>query len=353
VKATAHFLFLSAAILFFSGRSAATPPTQPAQTKATQGEDGQAQGDERRNAADDSRELRRNLSSSHENHPFDDEDRIAESGGDLDAEDVVLLRRERGSPRWGEAQRAFPVGLSLLGWRADRTAGKNEIGFGLTLSLPLDASMGRPRLQQIDRNAGRPIAIHVESRAPHVDSRIEVTPSEMHELVRSSWRELGLDHDERLADLAHRARVSAVLPELRLKVNRTTGQTVRLSPTLDDPSRIEGSGDASMLYEARATWRLDRLVFADDEVTLERVRADRNDQRAKQTQRVIELISQWRKAVGRQIDPLTTSTEKLDAEAVIAATSAGLDALTAGEWSRQRRERGVDLADSRNEIKNP
>lgn len=352
---SARFLCFYAAIFLFSAAARGAPPSADASPKATQRE---AQPAEASTAApavttargsEDPPRVKRSIRKS------DDEDRLADHADELDADDV-MLRADRPSSRWFEAARAFPIGLSVLGWKTDRTAGKNELGFGLTLSIPLDATLGPPRLQQLDRGAPRSSTTllgRTDVSPPRVDPKQEVTANEVRELIRSSWRELGLEHDERLDDLAHRARVSAVLPELRLKVNRTTGQTVRLSPTLEDPSRIEGSGDASMLYEARVTWRLDRLVFADDEVTLERARSERNDQRSKQSHRVIELLTQWRKAMGKKVDPLTSSTEKLDAEAIEAAASAGLDALTGGVWSRQRSERAVDPANGSNEIKNP
>ena len=42
--------------------------------------------------------------------------------------------------------------------------------------------------------------------------------------------------------------------------------------TLDDPDRWLQSGGAEFRYEAQATWTLDRLIFADDEIAIERLR---------------------------------------------------------------------------------
>ena len=85
-----------------------------------------------------------------------------------------------------------------------------------------------------------------------------------------------------------------------------------------------------MLYEARATWRLDRLVFADEEIAVERLRAERAGERRKLVHHVLDVVAAWQKA-----RPLTTGTEEErdDREARRDAATATLDGLTDGQWS--------------------
>ena len=80
-------------------------------------------------------------------------------------------------------------------------------------------------------------------------------------------------------------------------------QTQALSPTEYDPGRVTASGGASFWLEARATWRLDRLVFADDEVALERVRDERAAARQKLVDRVLDLLFAWQRALAVRDDP--------------------------------------------------
>ena len=78
-----------------------------------------------------------------------------------------------------------------------------------------------------------------------------------------------------LEGLATRARASAALPELRFRAAHSNDQSLRLAPTLEDPDRYTLDGGNDLMLEASVTWRLNRLVFADEEIAVERLVLER------------------------------------------------------------------------------
>jgi hypothetical protein len=157
-------------------------------------------------------------------------------------------------------------------------------------------------------------------------------------LLRAAWRAAHLSpEEERLGELASRARASAILPELRLRMLRSNDQALRLTPTEGEDARVQTSGASSMTYEARATFRLDRLIFADEEVAIERLRVERSQQRARLTRDVLEAIGNWQKAHGKANQSLLSSDERAAAQIQEQAAEALLDGLTDGAWSAREK----------------
>ncbi len=117
--------------------------------------------------------------------------------------------------------------------------------------------------------------------------------------VRAARRASARETTERRLDgLGSRARVSAALPELMLRATRSTDQSLRLSPDERDVTVYDytRTGGADLLLEARATWNLDRLVFADEELGVERLRLEH----AKSEERLIErVLALWSCGSGR------------------------------------------------------
>jgi hypothetical protein len=139
--------------------------------------------------------------------------------------------------------------------------------------------------------------------------------------------------ERRLAGAASRARASAGLPEARLRGARVIDESLRLSPTVDDPYRYSRAGGTNLLFEARLTWKLDRLVFADEELGIERLRTENARSRGQLVERVLKALVAWQRALVRAADPAALPHERellqlsaLEAELV-------LDALTAGWFS--------------------
>lgn len=176
--------------------------------------------------------------------------------------------------------------------------------------------------------------------APPLPLPVRVTPEMARAAVEAALRHARLlDPGARIDAIASRARSASLLPELRLRVSRLVDEDERLAPTAYDPERRTASGGTSLWLEARATWRLDRVLFADEEIALERIRRERVERQAKLTARVLELLFAWQRAVARSADPGGSPDERRDATLAVIEAEASLDLLTGGWMTRYRAAR--------------
>jgi len=147
----------------------------------------------------------------------------------------------------------------------------------------------------------------------------------------------------RLDGLATRAKTSALLPELRLRAMRNSDQALRWVPTADDPSRITQADAAGVVLEVSATFRLDRLVFAHEELVVQRLRLRDGEDRLKLEARVRGGVLQvfHARELTCSLDPGDPArpTERLK----LLEQLAELDALTAGWFADQAAELGRAL----------
>jgi hypothetical protein len=270
--------------------------------------------------------------------------------GEIDAEDFFASRLV-GAPV-GAGRGAAYVGIEAF--RVDRAAGVAEMGALLVIELPLER-WARPRptvlgpsfglsslaSANIDpvpwAGAGATLTQASTSRissivpAPSPAPIITVTTEVVRSCVRAALRTMGLGDDYRLDSVVARSRSSAALPELRLRAVRTLGETGRVSlSSEDDPSRYVGSGAATSVLEARLTFRLDRLLFADEEIAVERARLDRLELRTRTTAKVLDALFQWQKAYTLSQDPTLGAEDRLAAVLREAESSAILDLMTGG-----------------------
>jgi hypothetical protein len=153
--------------------------------------------------------------------------------------------------------------------------------------------------------------------------------------VRHALESAGfLNARSRLASLAARSRSSAVLPELGVRTLRSSGQLLRLTPTSDDPYRYTQAGTSELSIEARLTWHLDRLLFADEEVSLERLQIERDAAEHRLIDYVLERLSLWQRGRARAADPNTDPEQRDTAELSAMAAAVELDVLTDGWFSQ-------------------
>ncbi|HEY3253161.1 MAG TPA: hypothetical protein VGJ91_04400 [Polyangiaceae bacterium] len=153
--------------------------------------------------------------------------------------------------------------------------------------------------------------------------------------VRHALESAGyLNARSRLASLATRARSSAVLPEVGLRTLRSSGQMLRQTPTVDDPYRYTQAGTSELALEARLTWHLDRLVFADEEVTLERLQIEHDAAERRLIDYVLERLELWQRGRVRAADPDTEPEQRESAELSALAAAVELDVLTDGWFSQ-------------------
>ncbi len=270
------------------------------------------------------------------------EDRYADD--DIDAEDLVALRLGRGHV--GSSDLRARSWFTVMGLYAQRAAGTREIGVVAVLGLALDKIAAGPvhrtrdvMLTFADGTGPRQPAPAASPASSYPAApRLLVTPLTARSCVAAAWRASGLGVDDaRIDAIVARARLSAVLPETRLRVMRRYDDSARTdTTTTTDTQRLYDTTGANLWLEARFTWRLDRLLYADDEPTLERVRLERQDARARVSARVLEALFAWQRAWLDVSANVVGSREQLEATVRMMEAETALDVLTAGWFGAWR-----------------
>lgn len=237
--------------------------------------------------------------------------------------------------------------LSLRGAVRGSSDGRRESLGLVTLTVPLER-IGAPRLAQSSSgsgtestaDAGTPKAPATVAPVPPAQRRrtveLALSPALARAALRVALRTAGFPESRaRLYSLQSRARSSALLPTLRLRAARTTDESLRLTPTIDDPYRYTQAGGASLLFEARMDWKLDRLIFADEELGVERLRNDRANAEARLADRVLKLLVAWQRARLRAGDTGLEPEQRALAGLEALEAEIYLDLLTDGWFSEQ------------------
>jgi hypothetical protein len=141
----------------------------------------------------------------------------------------------------------------------------------------------------------------------------------------------------RIDGFRSRARLNALLPELWVRVARSTDQSLRFAPTVDDPKNYSEAGAAGLLFEARVAWHFDRLMFDSDELSVEKMRAERAEGAAKLGSKVLATLFAWQKSRLRAADAGATDEARALAALEEAEAVVELDVLTDGWFSSQIR----------------
>jgi hypothetical protein len=170
---------------------------------------------------------------------------------------------------------------------------------------------------------------HALKRALARTERAEPT---VKQTVAAALRHAGLAGRPEVG-VRRRARLAAALPTLSLRARRDTSWD-----EASDDKRVTGDIDQKVVLEARATWRLDRLVFDGTELRALALGQQRARARAALSAQTTALYYRRRAA---QVDDLWSPAETAEGavrrELAIAELSAQLDALTGGWWSEQVR----------------
>jgi hypothetical protein len=82
-----------------------------------------------------------------------------------------------------------------------------------------------------------------------------------------------------------------------------------LSPTLDDPLRYTQTGGADLFFEASLTWRLNRLVFASEELSVERLLRQARADDLRVIKRVLDALYRFQRAALSEVDDLLSPLE--------------------------------------------
>jgi len=257
--------------------------------------------------------------------------------GDFDADDVVALRLGRGHV--GASDLHGRSWLTLKGFYAERASGVRELGITLILGLAFD-KIAAGRVHRT-RDAFRGFADGAAAKptpAPPPAPKLPVTPAVARACVAAAWKASGLGVDDaRIDAIIARARQSAALPEARFRAMRLVDSSgSSTTSTATDSQRLYDAMGAKLWLEARLTWRLDRLVYADDEPTLERVRLERQDARARISARVLDALFAWQRAWLELAASIDGSREQMEAAVRMAEAEAALDVLTSGWFGSWR-----------------
>lgn len=156
-------------------------------------------------------------------------------------------------------------------------------------------------------------------------------------VVREALRVHGASRaQQRLDGLASRSRAASLLPELMLRGARSTDQSLRLAPTGTDRYDLTQTGGADLLFEARATWDLDRLIFASEEIRVEHLRLDHAQSTEKLALLVLRHLFSWQRARGRLLSEELDAEGSLGLELDILEAETALDVLTDGFFAKVR-----------------
>jgi hypothetical protein len=86
--------------------------------------------------------------------------------------------------------------------------------------------------------------------------------------------------------------------------------------------------------EGEVRWQFDRLVFASEEVSVERLRLAAEQQRARWVERVLDWVFRWQSATARLLDPALADEQRLQAMLHAQQAASALDVLSGGWFTR-------------------
>lgn len=268
--------------------------------------------------------------------------------GEIDSEDIV----GRASVGRGVAPlaRGGQTWVSLVGYtKQAQVASEREVGGIVVVGFALD----RLVRQASTKGVTPPLAsTPVTSEAG--EPAIALNPRLARSAVSAAWRAAGLSIDDSHLDgIVSRARWSAILPETRLRAVRFDDERLYTDASAD-ATKLRDSAGANLGLEARLTWRLDRLLYADDEPAFERMRLERHDARSRIAGRVLEALFHWQRAslelrwaqnAARDAREPTRTRDEVEAGLRVMEAEATLDVLTSGWFTATRQARGGQTRD--------
>lgn len=247
----------------------------------------------------------------------------------------------------GQAREAPPLPATGAGGhvevslhaRSTQAMARSERAAWLSVTVPLDRAAA-PRVAQATvpaPPAAPPPASDRSGPAPRVSFAQLRALSELTRRATAAALAVVSTAAERrrLDSLATRARSAALLPELRLRILRNSDKALRWIPTTDDPYRITQADGTGLILEGAATFRLDRLLFANEELAVERLRQDAGAARLKLEGRVVEAVLGLFHARERACADETDDAERAAQTLKLLELFAELDALTAGWFAQQ------------------
>jgi hypothetical protein len=256
--------------------------------------------------------------------------------GDVDVED---LARMPSMGRRGQAGASVlaQTWVSLVGFSREYSAGGSEVGGFVVVGLALD-KIAQGRSPQGVRAALAQGPLPVDpSRAKSVEPRRPLLDAALARgSVRAAWRTAGIEvTDARIDAMIARSRLSAALPETRIRVMQVFQDGEHTTSYVDEAGTVVDTSGATTTLEARLTWRFDRLLYADDESSLERLRMEREEARSRIGAKVLELLFAWQRAIEEAGASDAGSRAEADAGLRRLQAEIALDVLTGGWFCAQ------------------
>lgn len=154
-----------------------------------------------------------------------------------------------------------------------------------------------------------------------------------------AWaRDEGLFDPDRADAAMERARLSALLPQLRVGVRRGLGwDALARQSTSTDSSSLSSGEDLSIV--GTLVFQLDRLVFASEETSLLRERRSLEEARTTLSAQIVALYFERRRLL---VERALTGIPDVVAELRILEIEALLDALTGGRFGQAVRGEGLE-----------
>ncbi|MGO8995967.1 MAG: hypothetical protein ACLQVI_21850 [Polyangiaceae bacterium] len=272
------------------------------------------------------------------------EDRFAD--GDIDAEDLARIpameMRGRGSGGRGEGggQLLAQSWISLVAFTRGVRPGLTDVGGFVVVGLALDKIVkGKARVDVRPSFADGPSPTDPPPRAVATapdPPRLAIDAALARGAVRTAWRVSGIEvNDARIDSMIARSRLSAILPETRIRLMQVFQDGQNATSYVDEGGTLVNTSGTTTTLEARFTWRFDRLLFADDEPALERVRLEREEARGRIGTKVLELLLAWQRAVLDEADSDMGSKAEIEATLRRIQAELALDVLTGGWFGAQ------------------
>jgi hypothetical protein len=163
-----------------------------------------------------------------------------------------------------------------------------------------------------------------------------VAPSLARACVAAAFRASGLAGDSSVEALGARARESAWLPDAHVRAMRLLAESARETTlATSDAANYYQTLGSHLVLELSLTWRFDRLLYAGDEPSVERLRLERIAARTRLTDKTLEALFNWKRALIDTEEALSGSDQELLARERAAEARATLDVLTDGWFSRR------------------
>lgn len=168
-------------------------------------------------------------------------------------------------------------------------------------------------------------------------AELEAREPTLAEVRDAALRAAGLDHRPERA-WARRARLAGLMPVLTLSIDRGLAHDADLSRESSGKERLDMATNRDIGLEARAVWRLERLLYDDAEIRALQTAQRQQQERTELLLRVTSIYYQRRKLqLARQRGG--TEAARMDQLLAIEELTDQLDALTSGHFRRALRAR--------------